>query len=1193
MMHFFCARLTGWLVMDKMTSLCGRHKPRCESKKNMVLEASLSRKISLESSQIAESSLLADLIKQELPDNIAQDQNTPPSDTKPVIQQNVATGTTIVRPGITPLPKTGKPSSFDRQTSPVKVAPILSNVNLKPKSPSSGGKPQAFQQMMSSPPPLVPGKKAPLAQSSDTQNSTLRELLRASPSQSKPIPASPLSLKSSPIAQQKVISPQQQQQQRLKIIPIESQVNSQAMASNIMNKKPELQHFGQDKLSQLIETLFNEGPSSKPSSVNHFSTNLKQSSNSSMPSTTTTQSQLPPNLTPKPFLNQSHVQSAPSAPQVSEKVMPQLQRIVPNQNPPPLQQSPSHKTPPKVQPSLFLDIPQTDGVIDLDQLSPALSDNNEDNEDSDFDISDDDAPLLPKTATETGDAEKRHKKPRAAYGSLKKKKITLEEVFTDVENMLLRKGRARPDHNDQAHHHKSKWAHGVRPEDAYIALGGLSVKNLGKIHPETTQCYKEALCPEGYEAVRWFWSAKNPGNLTKYILNVVVEHTPLPEAVYVNETIVHEPELVTPLLEEDISEASTPIACETITYTFDDFPEWEEANIKEIDPPRTFLEARKRSAEIEASQIVPEKRGRRGRQKVVKKEVLETDDEDTEDILNRRSVRVWANKIKKEFVEEVVIPEELDGFKVPTDDEDDFEETVDPMDTSFKIEKEEPAKPLRVQSKRMSKFKNAPKRSSRSRRGRRNDNFSDEENDRNDEELHEVELIIDDFEGRSPDSDRPNNVEMMSLSDVRTLLRSDDEDDELIIKRKSRRMKLTSLDSDSESDEKSSQKSPELVAENNQEMSTLESIETVSIETDSKEVITIASSPDEPKEESEAIIVEPEVIESSPIDENEEDKRQYEADVLETVLENVDPEILRQARKVSTDSDSSKDAESLPKSVDEEETDVQKEENDIKVEESSIKDDQFENEPSTHLKIPSDVEETEDKCETPPLTNDDTKADEDNTSTDIQQNAAEISPVDDSAGEADEDKSESIGEEPESVDEEIGKTCSLLGANHDPHISSQMRNLSIVLTRIDVHVESSPILGDNHNPPALFKLSLESSESSSVKDAAQSNSEQSPDAEDTENWSPDTEPENDMEDMFRIEEHDELDDASEKSSEQLAKELTQSFVRRSGRAVKSLPCAVKDCDKTFKDIEKILLHLKVNHPYHYAALITVKHSKVF
>jgi len=128
----------------------------------------------------------------------------------------------------------------------------------------------------------------------------------------------------------------------------------------------------------------------------------------------------------------------------------------------------------------------------------------------------------------------------------------------------------------------------------------------------------------------------------------------------------------------------------------------------------------------------------------------------------------------------------------------------------------------------------------------------------------------------------------------------------------------------------------------------------------------------------------------------------------------------------------------------------------------------------------------------------------------------------------------------------------------------------------------------------LSNFFLESSESSSVKDAAQSNSEQSPEGEDTENWSPDTEPENDIEDMFRIEEDDELDDdASEKSSEQLAKELTQSFVRRSGRAVKSLPCAVKDCDKTDKDIEKILLHMKVNHPYHYAALITVKHSKVF
>ena len=53
------------------------------------------------------------------------------------------------------------------------------------------------------------------------------------------------------------------------------------------------------------------------------------------------------------------------------------------------------------------------------------------------------------------------------------------------------------------------------------------------------------------------------------------------------------------------------------------------------------------------------------------------------------------------------------------------------------------------------------------------------------------------------------------------------------------------------------------------------------------------------------------------------------------------------------------------------------------------------------------------------------------------------------------------------------------------------------------------------------------------------------------------------------------------------------FIRRSGRERKQFPCAVKDCSVVERDIDKILRHIKVNHPSHYAALITVKHSKVF
>ena len=46
-----------------------------------------------------------------------------------------------------------------------------------------------------------------------------------------------------------------------------------------------------------------------------------------------------------------------------------------------------------------------------------------------------------------------------------------------------------------------------------------------------------------------------------------------------------------------------------------------------------------------------------------------TDDEDTEDINQRRSLRIWGNKIAKELVEEA-LPDEIDGWKIPTDEEE-------------------------------------------------------------------------------------------------------------------------------------------------------------------------------------------------------------------------------------------------------------------------------------------------------------------------------------------------------------------------------------------------------------------------------------------------------------------------------------------------------------------------------------------
>ena len=121
--------------------------------------------------------------------------------------------------------------------------------------------------------------------------------------------------------------------------------------------------------------------------------------------------------------------------------------------------------------------------------------------------------------------------------------------------------------------------------------------------------------------------------------------------------------------------------------------------------------------------------------------------------------------------------------------------------------------------------------------------------------------------------------------------------------------------------------------------------------------------------------------------------------------------------------------------------------------------------------MPSEVDESDEKRQSPSVENQinaDVKENSDNAANDIEENVAEMTLVDEPSAD---DNSESISEEQESVDEEIGKACSLNGANHDQNISSQMRNLSIVLTRIDVHVESIRIVpGDEHTSPTSLKL---------------------------------------------------------------------------------------------------------------------------
>ena len=82
-----------------------------------------------------------------------------------------------------------------------------------------------------------------------------------------------------------------------------------------------------------------------------------------------------------------------------------------------------------------------------------------------------------------------------------------------------------------------------------------------------------------------------------------------------------------------------------------------------------------------------------------KAEVLLTDDDDTEDLNQRRSVRIWSNKIKKELVTEQ-LPDEIDGWKIPSDEEE-IEDGDDAHDSPFETEEKiEPHKLVRVRSKR-------------------------------------------------------------------------------------------------------------------------------------------------------------------------------------------------------------------------------------------------------------------------------------------------------------------------------------------------------------------------------------------------------------------------------------------------------------------------------------------------------------
>ena len=192
--------------------------------------------------------------------------------------------------------------------------------------------------------------------------------------------------------------------------------------------------------------------------------------------------------------------------------------------------------------------------------------------------------------------------------------------------------------------------------------------------------------------LRWFWSVRNPGNLTKYILSISIKHLPPPTPTFENETVCHDETFnLFPSNTESLSSKSSPMSDEPMEFSFKSFEEVP-IEMEEIIPPPRILAGRKRSVEenIDPSmaQVGRPKRGRRVKKtrgaplveipeatktlespETEPTDILMTDDEDTEDINQRRSLRIWGNKIAKELVEEA-LPDEIDGWKIPTDEEE-------------------------------------------------------------------------------------------------------------------------------------------------------------------------------------------------------------------------------------------------------------------------------------------------------------------------------------------------------------------------------------------------------------------------------------------------------------------------------------------------------------------------------------------
>ena len=176
-MHFFCAKIIGWLVIDKYNCFCGRHKPRNETRTKEFEAKAFNRKTSGETDAaltaltMTTSTDIVPIKQQPTGTIIKTEPNTAPP--APSSTMPVQLGRDGKLPQCTPpvLFKSGKPASFDRKVL-IKLEP---GTSLSP-GPAKTGKPAAFEKLMA-PPVKVTVKVA--IESPKTEMPRLKELLAA------------------------------------------------------------------------------------------------------------------------------------------------------------------------------------------------------------------------------------------------------------------------------------------------------------------------------------------------------------------------------------------------------------------------------------------------------------------------------------------------------------------------------------------------------------------------------------------------------------------------------------------------------------------------------------------------------------------------------------------------------------------------------------------------------------------------------------------------------------------------------------------------------------------------------------------------------------------------------------------------------------------------------------------------------